>query len=176
MHKVIKVSFAVSFWSGLKFPPVHLLPRNSSLAVLWQHISNTFWLLFIVMPSWILTEDLFWYNFFQNKSNYLIVSQKFKNKSGFPTAFELCFCTWKGKKKNQPWMFSYSVTRHFRSKTLKWSKKISKIKTPRSVKFFPRIVKTNLRRKQNTNQILSPLCFLAKDTEIVSKKLKGISH
>lgn len=67
-------------------------------------------------------------------------------------------------------MFSYSVTRHFRSKTLKGSKKISKIKTPRSDKFFPRAVKTNLRRKQNTNQILSLLCFLAKDTERVSKK------
>lgn len=44
-------------------------------------------------------------------------------------------------------MFSYSVTRHFRSKTLKGSKKISKIKTPRSDKFFPRVVKTNTRRK-----------------------------
>lgn len=176
MHKVIKVSFAVSFWSGLKFLPVHLLPRNSSLALLWQHISNTSWLLFIIMPStqcsWILTEDLFWYKFFQNDSNYLIVSHTKKKNLAFLLYLNSAFVH--GKKKNlQPWMFSYSVTRHFRSKTLKGSKKISKIKTPRSDKFFPRVVKTNLRRKQNTNQInqiLSPLCFLAKDAESVSKK------
>lgn len=125
--------------------------------------------------SWILTEDLFWYKFFQNESNYLIVSPKEKKKSGFPAAFELCFFTWKGKKKTtQPWMFSYSVTRHFRSKTLKGSKKISKIKTPRSEKFFPRVVKTNRRRKQSTDQILSPLCFLAKDLK-VSPRNKKIS-
>lgn len=71
-HEVINVSFAASFWSGLKFPPVHLLPCNSSLALIRHHSSNTLWLLFIIMPStqcaWILTEDLFWYKFFQNES------------------------------------------------------------------------------------------------------------
>lgn len=56
------------------------------------------------------------------------------------------------KKSPQPCMFSYSVTRHFRSKTQKGSKEISKTKMPRSEKCFLSVMKTNPRRKQNTNQ------------------------
>lgn len=158
-HEVINVSFAVSLWSGLKFTPVYLLPSNSSSALIQLYSSKRLQLLFSIMPwtqcTWILTEDLFWCKFFQqNESSNLIVSGKKKipkpHKSCFPAAFELCFCTW--KKKSQPWMFSYSVTRHFGSKTQKGSKKISKIEMPRSDKFFLRVVKTNPRRKQNTNQ------------------------
>lgn len=120
-------------------------------------------LLFSITPwtqcTCILTENLFRCKFFQqNESNNLMVSPKKKKKKKAHLQILLSCCIWTlllymGKKRNQqPWMFSYSVTRHFRSKTQKGPKKISKIKTPRSDKFFLRVVKTNLRRKQNINR------------------------